>query len=225
MSEGPNALQNFLPMSSRPYPAAAGSALPQVDNATVTGEITSNSELSTALNTIKRSMAKFAWSKRVVHKNNIKNASGVVKPGNTTLLLGQTGSGRTPKTAVNLADPLSQHTSDRVEVAARRASRSWTNRRVVWMLTLMDGVRKVADSGRTIVCTIHQPSSDVFFLFDHLLLLKRGGESVFVGELGERCHKLVDYLEEFRAISYPHVVVNLSLEAHAAISWLNLPWR
>ncbi|OWY96731.1 Pleiotropic drug resistance protein transporter, partial [Phytophthora megakarya] len=27
------------------------------------------------------------------------------------------------------------------------------------------------------------PSSDVFFLFDHLLLLKRGGESVFVGEL------------------------------------------
>ncbi|KAG6599568.1 ABC transporter [Phytophthora cinnamomi] len=34
-----------------------------------------------------------------------------------------------------------------------------------------------------------------FFLFDHLLLLKRGGESVFVGELGEKCHKLVDYLE------------------------------
>ncbi|KAJ8556628.1 hypothetical protein ON010_g9337 [Phytophthora cinnamomi] len=60
---------------------------------------------------------------------------------------------------------------------------------------IMDGVRKVADSGRTIVCTIHQPSSDVFFLFDHLLLLKRGGESVFVGELGENCHKLVDYLE------------------------------
>ncbi|RLN10353.1 hypothetical protein BBJ28_00017641 [Nothophytophthora sp. Chile5] len=60
---------------------------------------------------------------------------------------------------------------------------------------IMDGVRKVADSGRTIVCTIHQPSSDVFFLFDHLLLLKRGGESVFVGDLGDSCHKLVDYLE------------------------------
>ncbi|OWZ08175.1 ABC transporter [Phytophthora megakarya] len=56
---------------------------------------------------------------------------------------------------------------------------------------IMDGVRKVTDSGRTIVCTIHQPSSDVCFLFDHLLLLKRGGESVFVGELGEKSRNLV----------------------------------
>ncbi|KAK1943395.1 ABC transporter G family member 36 [Phytophthora citrophthora] len=60
---------------------------------------------------------------------------------------------------------------------------------------IMDGVRKVADSGRTIVCTIHQPSSDVFFLFDHLVLLKRGGQSVFVGELGNRCQKLMNYLQ------------------------------
>ncbi|RLN13749.1 hypothetical protein BBJ28_00017787 [Nothophytophthora sp. Chile5] len=60
---------------------------------------------------------------------------------------------------------------------------------------IMDGVRKVADSGRTIVCTIHQPSSEVFYLFDNLLLLKRGGETVFVGELGERCQNLVNYFE------------------------------
>jgi ABC-type multidrug transport system ATPase subunit len=60
---------------------------------------------------------------------------------------------------------------------------------------IMDGVRKVADSGRTIVCTIHQPSSEVFFLFDNLILLKRGGESVFVGDLGPSCQKLVEYLQ------------------------------
>eukprot|EP00644_Phytophthora_capsici_P014051 jgi/Phyca11/539268/estExt2_Genewise1Plus.C_PHYCAscaffold_30168 len=66
---------------------------------------------------------------------------------------------------------------------------------------IMDGVRKVADSGRTIVCTIHQPSSDVFYLFDHLLLLKRGGETVFVGELGEKCRKLVEYFESIPGVS------------------------
>uniref|UniRef100_K3WZK2 ABC transporter domain-containing protein n=1 Tax=Globisporangium ultimum (strain ATCC 200006 / CBS 805.95 / DAOM BR144) TaxID=431595 RepID=K3WZK2_GLOUD len=60
---------------------------------------------------------------------------------------------------------------------------------------IMDGVRKVANSGRTIVCTIHQPSSEVFFLFDRLLLLKRGGETVFFGDLGKKCRNLVDYFE------------------------------
>eukprot|EP00644_Phytophthora_capsici_P003729 jgi/Phyca11/556081/estExt2_Genewise1Plus.C_PHYCAscaffold_820093 len=58
---------------------------------------------------------------------------------------------------------------------------------------IMDGVRKVADSGRTIVCTIHQPSTEVFMLFDSLLLLKRGGETVFFGDLGVNCQHLIDY--------------------------------
>uniref|UniRef100_H3H7J5 ABC transporter domain-containing protein n=1 Tax=Phytophthora ramorum TaxID=164328 RepID=H3H7J5_PHYRM len=39
---------------------------------------------------------------------------------------------------------------------------------------IMDGVRKVANTGRTVVCTIHQPSTEVFSVFDSLLLLKRG---------------------------------------------------
>ncbi|RLN50583.1 hypothetical protein BBJ29_009437 [Phytophthora kernoviae] len=66
---------------------------------------------------------------------------------------------------------------------------------------IMDGVRKVADSGRTIVCTIHQPSMEVFFLFDSLLLLKRGGETVFFGDLGHKCKHLVDYFEGLPGIS------------------------
>ncbi|KAL3663572.1 hypothetical protein V7S43_011459 [Phytophthora oleae] len=60
---------------------------------------------------------------------------------------------------------------------------------------IMDGVRKVADTGRTIVCTIHQPSAVVFSVFDSLLLLKRGGEMVFCGDLGEKASNLVNYLE------------------------------
>ncbi|OWZ18228.1 Pleiotropic drug resistance protein transporter, partial [Phytophthora megakarya] len=60
---------------------------------------------------------------------------------------------------------------------------------------IMDGVRKVADTGRTIVCTIHQPSTEVFMLFDKLLLLKRGGETVYFGDLGKRAQTMVDYFE------------------------------
>ncbi|KAL3670758.1 hypothetical protein V7S43_003946 [Phytophthora oleae] len=66
---------------------------------------------------------------------------------------------------------------------------------------IMDGVRKVADSGRTIICTIHQPSSEVFYLFDSLLLLKRGGETVFYGNLGKKCRNLVDYFEGIPGVS------------------------
>eukprot|EP00644_Phytophthora_capsici_P008634 jgi/Phyca11/7576/fgenesh1_pm.PHYCAscaffold_20_\ len=60
---------------------------------------------------------------------------------------------------------------------------------------IMDGVRKVADSGRTVLCTIHQPSADVFHLFDSLLLLKRGGETVYFGDLGHECSALINYFE------------------------------
>ncbi|KAG7384228.1 hypothetical protein PHYBOEH_009589 [Phytophthora boehmeriae] len=65
----------------------------------------------------------------------------------------------------------------------------------------MDGVRKVADSGRTIICTIHQPSSEVFYLFDSLLLLKRGGQTVFYGNLGKHCRNLIDYFEAIPGVA------------------------
>lgn len=58
---------------------------------------------------------------------------------------------------------------------------------------IMNGVRKIANTGRTVICTIHQPSTEVFNLFDSLLLLQRGGRMVFFGELGENSSKLIDY--------------------------------
>jgi ABC-type multidrug transport system ATPase subunit len=39
---------------------------------------------------------------------------------------------------------------------------------------------KVAATGRTILCTIHQPSSEIYALFDHVLLLAEG-QVAFVG--------------------------------------------
>ncbi|CAI5731356.1 unnamed protein product [Peronospora destructor] len=62
--------------------------------------------------------------------------------------------------------------------------------------SLMDGVRKVADTGRTIICTIHQPSTEVLLLFDSLLLLQRGGEVVYFGALGHNGESLVNYFQD-----------------------------
>jgi ABC-type multidrug transport system ATPase subunit/ABC-type multidrug transport system permease subunit len=59
---------------------------------------------------------------------------------------------------------------------------------------VMDSVRKVANTGVTVVCTIHQPSEEVFHVFNSLLLLKRGGYTVYFGELGKNASELVNYL-------------------------------
>ena len=47
---------------------------------------------------------------------------------------------------------------------------------------VMRTVRNIVNTGRTIVCTIHQPSIDIFESFDELLLLKRGGQTIYAGE-------------------------------------------
>ncbi|OQR89059.1 ATP-binding Cassette (ABC) Superfamily, partial [Achlya hypogyna] len=62
---------------------------------------------------------------------------------------------------------------------------------------IMTGIRKIASTGRTVVCTIHQPSTEVFEMFDSLLLLKRGGETVFFGDLGAHAINMIEY---FKAI-------------------------
>ncbi|KAA0161747.1 hypothetical protein FNF28_04934 [Cafeteria roenbergensis] len=56
-------------------------------------------------------------------------------------------------------------------------------------------IRRVADSGRTVVCTLHQPSAGVWSAMDDLLLLARGGYTVYYGPLGPGSRTMVDYLE------------------------------
>ncbi|GLT76273.1 hypothetical protein SLA2020_479430 [Shorea laevis] len=60
---------------------------------------------------------------------------------------------------------------------------------------VMRTVRNTVDTGRTVVCTIHQPSIDIFESFDELLLMKRGGQAIYGGPLGHHSHKLIEYFE------------------------------
>ncbi|KAJ6833973.1 pleiotropic drug resistance protein 2-like isoform X1 [Iris pallida] len=65
---------------------------------------------------------------------------------------------------------------------------------------VMRTVRNTVNTGRTVVCTIHQPSIDIFEAFDELLLMKTGGQVIYTGELGHNSNKLVDYFE----VSFSH---------------------
>ncbi|XP_061374184.1 pleiotropic drug resistance protein 2-like isoform X3 [Gastrolobium bilobum] len=60
---------------------------------------------------------------------------------------------------------------------------------------VMRTVRNTVDTGRTVVCTIHQPSIDIFESFDELLLMKRGGQIIYSGPLGQHSQKLIEYFE------------------------------
>ncbi|ETP46137.1 hypothetical protein F442_07571 [Phytophthora nicotianae P10297] len=60
-------------------------------------------------------------------------------------------------------------------------------------LIVMRGVQSIARTGRTVLCTIHQPSISIFELFDGLLLLQKGGYTAYFGDLGVDSVKMLEY--------------------------------
>ena len=64
-------------------------------------------------------------------------------------------------------------------------------------------LRKLADAGQAILCTIHQPSAVLFEEFDELILLKSGGRIVYHGSLGRDSRHLIDYFEHNGAKKCP----------------------
>ncbi|SCU91758.1 LADA_0F11848g1_1 [Lachancea dasiensis] len=57
-------------------------------------------------------------------------------------------------------------------------------------------MRKLANHGQAILCTIHQPSALLMQEFDRLLFLQRGGKTVYFGDLGKGCQTMIDYFEK-----------------------------
>ncbi|PVH97056.1 P-loop containing nucleoside triphosphate hydrolase protein [Periconia macrospinosa] len=59
-------------------------------------------------------------------------------------------------------------------------------------------LRKLADNGLAIMCTIHQPSAQLFEMFDQLLLLGKG-KTLYFGSIGNDSVTLVKYFESHGA--------------------------
>ncbi|KAJ4836415.1 ABC transporter G member 36 [Turnera subulata] len=66
---------------------------------------------------------------------------------------------------------------------------------------VMRTVRNTVDTGRTVVCTIHQPSIDIFNSFDELFLLKKGGQEIYAGPIGHHSAHLIQYFEAIEGVN------------------------
>ncbi|ETS76917.1 hypothetical protein PFICI_10791 [Pestalotiopsis fici W106-1] len=94
-------------------------------------------------------------------------------------------------------------------------------------------MEKLRDNGQAILCTIHQPSAMLFQRFDRLLLLAKGGKTVYFGEIGKSSHVLLDYfqrhgadpcLEETNPAEYMLQVIGAAPGAVTDIDWPAV-WR
>jgi ATP-binding cassette, subfamily G (WHITE), member 2, SNQ2 len=64
-------------------------------------------------------------------------------------------------------------------------------------------LKKLAAAGQAILCTIHQPNAALFENFDRLLLLQRGGQCVYFGDIGPQALTLLSYFARHSATFPP----------------------
>ncbi|KAJ7018816.1 pleiotropic drug resistance ABC transporter [Mycena alexandri] len=62
-----------------------------------------------------------------------------------------------------------------------------------WAIMLF--LQQLAANGQAILCTIHQPSAELFQIFDRLLLLRKGGQVVYFGDIGKDSSTLIHHFE------------------------------
>lgn len=55
-------------------------------------------------------------------------------------------------------------------------------------------LRRLANEGQAILCTIHQPSESLFSMFDRLLLLRQG-RCIYFGDIGAKANTMIQYFQ------------------------------
>ncbi len=89
-------------------------------------------------------------------------------------------------------------------------------------------LRMLADSGTTVLCTIHQPSAVLFQQFDRLLLLVDGGRTAYFGNIGGNSQTVIEYFERngARACSPGENPAEYIIEtaSHSSMDWAEV-WK
>ena len=57
-------------------------------------------------------------------------------------------------------------------------------------------LKELSESGQAILCTIHQPSVELFQMFNNLLLLSEDGKQTYFGDVGQNCETVIKYFEK-----------------------------
>lgn len=65
-------------------------------------------------------------------------------------------------------------------------------------------LRKLANVGQAVLVTIHQPSAQLFAEFDTLLLLAKGGKTVYFGDIGDNGQTVKEYFARYNASCPPN---------------------
>ncbi|KAF3168493.1 hypothetical protein TWF225_011796 [Orbilia oligospora] len=94
-------------------------------------------------------------------------------------------------------------------------------------------LERLTESGQAILCTIHQPSAMLFQRFDRLLLLAKGGKTVYFGEVGKNSNTLLDYFarnggalcaKNANPAEYMLEVIGAAPGTHSEIDWPSV-WK
>lgn len=89
-------------------------------------------------------------------------------------------------------------------------------------------MEKLTRNGQAILCTVHQPSSLLFQRFDRILLLAKGGRTVYFGDIGQDSQTLLEYFSRNGApkclsgtnpAEYMLEAIGAAPGAHTGIDW------